>query len=187
MTTIYTTQTEFTHNTSPATVEHVWNDVSLTNEEVATNLNTTWRVLKEVKRKNKKFGKVMTSERSKGLSGRIVEDFQQELEYNPDYESEETCCGNCSCEEPNFVTTEKITLTFTTKFRDEVVDLPIDIIPGSSMWKDVEQSLIAHGQHLSKDVAVFIKGTALKPTYPEVLTGVYTEFEIKQDVSGGSI
>jgi hypothetical protein len=181
MTTIYTTQTEFTHNTTPATVEQVWNDVSLTNEEVAAKLNTIWQVLKEVKRKNKKFAKVMTSERSKGLTGRIVTS-----DNSGESVVEETAEDNGSTK-PNFITTEKITLTFTTKFRDEVVNLPIDIIPGSSMWKDVEQSLIAHGQHLSKDVTVYIKDTSIPATYSELLLGVCAEFEIKQNVGGGSI
>jgi len=184
MTTIYTTQTEFTHNTTPATVEQVWNDVSLTNIEVAVKLNTTWRVLKEVKRKNKKFGKVMTSERSKGLSDRIVTKELTESEYEQDYDIDETCCVDCSCDTPNFIPTEKITLTFTTTFRDEEVSIPVEIIKGSTMWKDVEQSLIVHGQHLSEETMVYIKGTDLPAKKEEVLTGVYTEYEIKQNVKG---
>jgi len=179
MTTIYTTQTEFTHNTSPATVEHVWNDVSLTNEEVATNLNTTWRVLKEVKRKNKKFGKVMTSERSKGLSGRIVEDFQQELEYNPDYESEETCCGNCSCEE------QSTTYSFRQITRDGENVVKVDVVVGQTTISDITQQLSEQGMSLSKNIEFLVTGYQIPLTPAEVLSGQETDFTVRQQVQGG--
>ena len=178
MNTIYTTQTEFTKNTTVAAVEQFWNDASLSKEEVAAKLNTTVQVLREVKRKNKRFSKVMTSERAKGLPGYII---------NSDVVEEsivEEVSEDSSCDTSNYIPTEKITLTFTTTFRDEEVSIPVEITKGSTMWKDVEQSLLAHGQHLSEEVMVYVKGTDMPATYKEVLTGVYTEYEIKQNVKG---
>lgn len=174
MTTIYTTIKEFTHNTTPATVSEVWGDASLSIEEVANKLNTTPSVLRRLLTKPvKSFAKVMTSERAKGSLGYII---------NKSIVEEVT--ENNSCDTPNFIPTEKITLTFTTTFRDKEVSVPVEITKGSTMWKDVEQSLIVHGQHLSEEVMVYIKGTDLPAKKEEVLTGVYTEYEIKQNVKG---
>lgn len=179
MATIYTTQTEFTHNTSPATVEHVWNDVNLTNEEVATNLNTTWRVLKEVKRKNKKFSKVMTSERSKGLTGRIVDEELTESEYEQDYDVDETCCGDCSCEE------QSTTYSFRQITRDGENVVKVDVIVGQTTISDITQQLAEQGMSLSKNIEFLVTGYQIPLTPAEVLSGQETDFTVRQQVKGG--
>ena len=168
MTTIYTTQTELTHNTTPATVEQFWEDVSLTNEEVATKLNTTWRVLKEVKRKNKKFGKVMTSERSKGLSGRIVTDDVEE-----------------SVVEEVVPQQESTTYSFRQITRDGENVVKVDVVVGQTTISDITQQLVEQGMSLSKNIEFLVTGYQIPLTPAEVLSGQETDFTVRQQVQGG--
>lgn len=167
MTTIYTTQTEFTHNTTPATVEQVWNDVSLTNVEVAAKLNTIWRVLKEVKRKNKKFAKVMTSERSKGLTGIIVNSDVEEssVEVTPQQES------------------TKYSFRQITRDGENVVK--VDVVVGQTTISDITQQLAEQGMSLSKNIEFLVTGFQIPLTPAEVLSGQETDFTIRQQVQGG--
>lgn len=168
MTTIYTTQTEFTHNTTPATVEQVWGDVSLTNEEVAAKLNTIWRVLKEVKRKNKKFGKVMTSERSKGLTGRIV-----------------TNVSGVSAVEEGTPQQETTTYSFRQITRDGENVVKVDVVVGQTTISDITQQLAERGMSLSKNIEFLVTGYQIPLTPAEVLSGQETDFTVRQQVQGG--
>lgn len=169
MTTIYTTQTEFTHNTTPATVEQVWEDVSLTNEEVATKLNTTWRVLKEVKRKNKKFGKVMTSERSKGLTGRII----------ITNDEEETIVEEVTPQQ------ESTTYSFRQITRDGENVVKVDVFVGQTTISDITKQLSEQGMSLSKNIEFLVTGYQIPLTPAEVLSGQETDFTVRQQVQGG--
>lgn len=169
---IYTTQTEFTRNTTLAAVEQAWEDSSLSNEEVATKLNTTWHVLKETKRKNKRFAKVMVSERSKGLSGYII---------NPNLAEE----VSDNVEQETVTTPQSTVYSFRQITRDGEQVIKLDIVDGQVSIDDITKQLSEKGMSITKGMEFVVTGFQIPVTPAEVLSGVATDFTVRQQVSGG--
>ena len=168
MTTIYTTQTEFTRNTTIAAVESAWNNTSLSKEQVASELNTVVRVLMETRRKNKRFGEVMTSKREKGLPGYIVGSGSTESvveEVTPQQES------------------TKYSFRQITRDGENVVK--VDIIVGLTTISDITKQLTEQGMSLSKNIEFLVTGYQIPLTPAEVLSGQETDFTVRQQVQGG--
>lgn len=168
MTTIYTTQTEFTRNTTIAAIESAWNNTSLSKEQVASELNTTVRVLMETRRKNKRFGEVMTAKRNKGLPGYII-----------GTEIEESVVEEVTSQQ------EATTYSFRQITRDGEHVVKLDIVIGSTTMDEVKQKLIEEGMSLSNSIEFVMTGYQVALTPAEVLSGQETDFTVRQQVQGG--